>query len=539
MSVALVQRSEPAKSLARQSSDWARLLLIGNVIALLAVAIALRCWRIDNLPGLNGDEAWSGVQAMRLVSGQSFSWRTPTGNPVNPFYLGPLAALHLWLAPSIAVLRLPALFSGLAALGINFWLCRRVFGTRVACLSTLLLAVLPLNIAYSRFGWDASQTLLATTFVLYLGLELVPGDRAARRSLLRPALAFGAAILVHPTNVFTLWLLIAPVGYRYRAELAARWHQVRLRRGFWPLCCGLASAASVAAFAGIPLVRSAVARAVDPTQWGIFFRLLTRLFSGSTTYEYIVGPATGSTAIGGLEWIIVALALAAGLGFARLLQHRDAERERALALGSLGVAVSFFLVAGPAAIAPHFERYGVCLIAPGALLLARGLDYWLAAEQPRARQALVGLCLLAWLGLDLFVARYFLPIERSGGESHLAFRTSDIEPKQAAWNLIAQHSGARPITIVCDGWWLYWPLAYLSAERRDVRFVEADALPSAALAGESALWFVAFSGTPAAEGVDARLAEHCLVGRKTVIGDSSGRPLLVVVQAEDKTAGNY
>ncbi|HEY1784011.1 MAG TPA: hypothetical protein VGG30_00635, partial [Pirellulales bacterium] len=156
----------PATSTRSQGAFW-RALAAANLLALVAVAIGLRSWQLGNIPGLNGDEAWLGVQAEHLAAGEPIAWRTPTGNPVNLFLLLPVAALHLVFAPSVWVLRAMAVVSGVAALAANFWLCRRVFDRRVAMVSTAVLAVLPIAIAYSRFAWDASQTILATVLVLY------------------------------------------------------------------------------------------------------------------------------------------------------------------------------------------------------------------------------------------------------------------------------------------------------------------------------------------------------------------------------------
>ena len=56
-----------------------------NVAALLVVAVAFRLWRLGSLPGVNGDEAWFGVQAVDLISGRSVDWRTPSGNILPQF----------------------------------------------------------------------------------------------------------------------------------------------------------------------------------------------------------------------------------------------------------------------------------------------------------------------------------------------------------------------------------------------------------------------------------------------------------------------
>ncbi len=73
------------------------------------------------------------------------------------------------------------------------------------------------------------------------------------------------------------------------------------------------------------------------------------------------------------------------------------------------------------------------------------------------------MCLIGWLLLGTFGWRYFGTMLTTGGESHLAFRTGAVEPKQAAWDHIAAHSGDGPMVVTADSWWLYWPLAYLAA----------------------------------------------------------------------------
>ncbi len=94
--------------------------------------------------------------------------RTPTGNWLNPFFFAPLVALHALVEPSFELLRITPFASGLLALVVNFFLCRRAFDLRTATISTVALAVLPINIAYSRFAWDASQSLLFTLPVVYV-----------------------------------------------------------------------------------------------------------------------------------------------------------------------------------------------------------------------------------------------------------------------------------------------------------------------------------------------------------------------------------
>ncbi len=166
----LTGRNPSERSERRFALRW---LIWANVVALLAVAIFFRAWRLDHVPGINGDEAWMGVQAQRWIDGQLETLTTPTGNVLNVFHFGPQVVLHTFCKPSIGLLRLPVLISGLMALLVNYLLCSYTFGRRPAVWSSVALAVLPINIAYCRFAWDASQTVLFSLPVIYFSLLAV------------------------------------------------------------------------------------------------------------------------------------------------------------------------------------------------------------------------------------------------------------------------------------------------------------------------------------------------------------------------------
>ena len=71
----------------RPSGDafW-RLAIIANLAAMVGVAIGFRLWNLGSTPGINGDEAWIGVQAQLWLRGEAIAWKTPTGNPLNLFF---------------------------------------------------------------------------------------------------------------------------------------------------------------------------------------------------------------------------------------------------------------------------------------------------------------------------------------------------------------------------------------------------------------------------------------------------------------------
>ena len=306
----------------KQPASLTTTLVLFNTLALLLVAMWFRCPALDAIPGINGDEAWYGVQAWELLHGGRPSLHTPTGNLLNPFFCGPLLLLQACFPPSIVVLRAVSLLSGLLALAVNWWLCRWVFDHRTALVSTLGLAVLPIDIAYSRFAWDASQSLLATLPVLYLSLAAVRFPARHERLTALAILALVVAVVVHPTNILA--------GAAIAAALAMRWRQLRasprslllvvlalLALVIWKTCLIKAPAMDFAQRV------EQLHELASPARWSRAAILYGQLFSGETIYQYIPGthswldwPALGGQgpwAIGTLLPWAVLLAAAWGL----------------------------------------------------------------------------------------------------------------------------------------------------------------------------------------------------------------------------------
>jgi hypothetical protein len=521
-----------------------------NAVALLAVALLMRAWRLGNIPGINGDEAWYGVHAIALARGESIDWWTPTGNPINVFFLFPLAALHAVFSPSVVLLRSVSVVSGVLALAANFWLCRKVFDARTAIVSTLLLALLPIDVAYSRFAWDASQTLLATVLVLYLPLWHYRKPRDAASLPVTGMIALVAAILVHPTNLFAAPLLAIPILYAHRCQAWKTAQQITVPAQGWILAALAAVSVTLAYFAWQALAGTA-ARLRGPEEFAAFLQNYLGLFAGGTVYEYISGVNAAAGPLAPFAWLpaickwMFAAAVALGAwGMMRRLALDALDADVCLLIGWAVMFLAFFLVAGPSAIAPHFERYGIGLLAPAAVMLSRGFAWWIEPARSKARAATWILASAAWLFPATFYLGYFDFIERSGGCSHRAFRTAAVEPKLAALGFVTAHrQGAKSTRIVTSQWWNYWPLAYLAAREDDIRVISGQPWQRG---GENAppreseqTWYIEFAGSPEEEDVLRRVGRS---GAKVVrheICDYSGEPLLSIVGPAECSAQNY
>jgi hypothetical protein len=519
--------------------------LWANGVALVAAAVLLRVWRLGSIPGLNGDEAWYGVQALHVISGESIAWLTPTENPINPFYFLPLVGLHYLLAPSIVLLRAVAVFSGLAALVVNYLLCRRAFDGRTAYVSTIVLAVLPIDIAYSRFGWDASQSLLATLVVLYLPLiQLRPN---ANQTALGAGTMFAlaVAILVHPTNVFALLLWIVPAIYRRREGLQKWVRTRRMPAKTWAFAA-LVSVVALAAIAAWKLAPDAAHRLSSPREVGLFIAGYVRLFAGTTVYQYISGAGLPTAEAGWYAYTTIAPTVGCALlgswalwGFVLRLSSETDDADACLCWGWVLMLAAFFLVAGPRAITPHFERYAICLVAPGALVLSRGLDWWMTRSGACGDRLAVVLALAAWLWPASFYVNYFRAIEERGGMSHVAFHTCDVDPKLTALEFVRSRiTDGRPVDVVCREWWSYWPLEYFAHGAADVRVLTWDEWRETDFADRAEqTWFVECGGGDPAH--EAWRVAHGSSAKRHAVIDYGFRPAIWVIGPVEKFSQNY
>jgi hypothetical protein len=215
-----------------------------------------------------------------------------------------------------------------------------------------------------------------------------------------------------------------------------------------------------------------------------------------------------------------------------------------LLIGWAIMLAGFFVVAGPDAIAPGWERYGTCLVAPGALLLARGWAWWLERKGTPAHAAAWILSAAAWLFPATFYLGYFDFIERTGGNAHPTFRTGSVEPKLAAFQYIVEHRGSdRPARIVAGEWWNYWPLTYLAAGSQGIEVSSGQPWQRETKEplGRSSedTWHVEFAGSAAETALLQSLQNRGVKAQRRVVNDYSGRPVVSIVGPIQPPTGNY
>ncbi len=522
-----------------------------NIAGLLIVAVWFRCRELGNLPGVNGDEAWYGVQAELVLRGEPITWRTPTGNALNPLFFGPQILLHAMFEPSFALLRTTAVASGLLAVVLNYILCRKVFGRRTALVSTVIVAVLPVNIVYSRLAWDACQSLLVTLPAVYWSLRAITVPAWRTWFSAAAMIALAASIVVHPTNLFVGPVVCICLLTAWREDLRFLWRHWKLPGTFVVLSVCLLAQCCSSRFAGC------LSRLASPKQYGEFAIAVGRLFSGETAFEYVSrGIPTieaGQRQVGLIAYDVAAALVAAWLAIglvrwfstARIAEDTPGRSSdeadhwrpcrlatKSLLCGWLLSLAAFFIVAGPAAIAPHFERYGICLIGPGVILAALGVCGWLECRPAVSEICALITVLLGWVLLLTARTELFDDIHATGGDSHETFRTAAIEPKQQAIDYIISQSAGQTL-IRTSEWWLYWPVLYLSFADVEEGQIIAELAPngahdSPAVAPRAhAKWQIEFAGSPACESL-RRLIREGKLESEHLVEDFAGKPTIAV-----------
>lgn len=509
------------------------------IVALLATAACFRLMRLSSVPGISGDEGWWGVQALGWLSGR-YETQTTSGNPTDLFYLIPLAFLHAIAPPSFLLLRaLPALVN-LLALPVGFWFVRRLYGNATAWLYTVALAILPTAIAHSRICQDPSQTVFWTGVVVYLCLLGLSERRRAWIYLGAAFLVFPVALWTHPTNVFIAPFLVLPLSAAVRPLLPAS------RRGRAVLVVTAALLAALGLSVGRsalgplagpyrhldrPWLAMASARMTDGTQWLEFAANNVRLFNGVTIYHYFSGarPATVPHDAG-----FLILAGASFWGFLLTPASKRRALDHGLMFACASTWVLFFAFAGPQALRPHAERWGLCLLVPGTLVLARGLAAWIERKPGMRWLPISAVTLVAASVLASFYINYFREFATTGGRSHLTYVTAGTEPKQQALEHLLARSGSGRIAVVTQQWWLFWPIAYLATEHPHVAVrmgLPDDGQPAFQETVRSGrLFFVEFVGTPELTAATGWIRDRGLRAVRATVRDASGRDHLEILE---------
>jgi 4-amino-4-deoxy-L-arabinose transferase-like glycosyltransferase len=166
-------RSGPGPPRADQAG---RLAVVAGLVIIVALGVFLRLYRLDEIPpGLQYDEAYYGLDALRVVTDGIHPIFFENNNGREPFFIYLLALVFRVSGFGRFPMRLTAALLGALTLPATYLLTREVFspsGTRFAraagLFATLVLATLYWHVHYSRLALRAISMPLVSALTLWL-----------------------------------------------------------------------------------------------------------------------------------------------------------------------------------------------------------------------------------------------------------------------------------------------------------------------------------------------------------------------------------
>jgi 4-amino-4-deoxy-L-arabinose transferase-like glycosyltransferase len=447
---------------ARRLGRW---LVGGLLIALLAEAAWLRVAALGPSPEVNGDEAFFGIVAHRLVSGGRVPMRTYSGNIPSPFYVGMLAPLVAAFGPKFWALRLPAVVSSLLAIAAAYLLGRKVLDRPTAAIAAATLAALPAAVLIAGIGVELTQSPLFGVIALFY---------AFRARVVATTLAFLACLLAHPTNFF----LLPALALVYLGSAWARRPDGPARRRL-VVCVAVAACLAAAAMAAYVRGRGIRIGEGVPRDWAVFLGSVARVFDG-VSFLNVRGPLPpGSIALhDALFWGLLGVA---ALGLPRLVADRRWD-QLGLIVG-LGVGVAgLHVAAGPEVL--KTVRYGLVFLAPAAFAFACLIAGLATRPTPTGVAfrpvAVVPLLLVGLLSLEecrtTLVGPYLAENRGSLLRPYAARGVIERSYLRLGQELASSPPASSKRVVVTQDWWTHKPLEYLALARDDLRVVDFERL---------------------------------------------------------------
>lgn len=176
---------------------------IAIVSAITILAAVLRLWHLGTVPlGLHGDEAWTGIDARRVLHEGYIGPYLPSavGQPIGPLYF--TALLFKLTSDTTFTLRLSMALFGIATIPLAYCAFATMFNRTVAAFAALLLAVMMWHLHLSRTGF------MVTAWPFIEMAILLALWHAMRRNSL-PLFAVAGALTglgVYTYNAYTLFI---------------------------------------------------------------------------------------------------------------------------------------------------------------------------------------------------------------------------------------------------------------------------------------------------------------------------------------------
>ncbi len=193
-------------------------------IAIIILSSILRFWSLNNFPtGFNADEASIGYNAYSLI--QTGKDEYGTSWPLVFKSFGDFKpGLYVYISmPFVATLglnewavRLPSALFGIGTVVLIYFLTKEIFkDKKIALVSSLLLAISPWHIHFSRGGWETN----VATFFITFGVLLFIKGLEKPKLFIWSAVTFLASMYIYQSPRVVVPVLIIALVFLYRKNL--------------------------------------------------------------------------------------------------------------------------------------------------------------------------------------------------------------------------------------------------------------------------------------------------------------------------------
>jgi 4-amino-4-deoxy-L-arabinose transferase-like glycosyltransferase len=199
-------------------SLWKIILSLLPILAILLLAGYLRLYRIADYMTFLGDEGRDVLVVKRMIVDGKFTLLGPTAS-VGGFFMGPiyyyfmLPFLWAWNLNPVGPAVMVALF-GIATVFLVYYAGIRWFSKPVALIASLLYAISPIIIAYSRSSWNPNIVpffALVSLYLLWLAKE-----KNNFQLLFWVGICAGIGVQLHYSYLFLIITQVILVAWSYK-----------------------------------------------------------------------------------------------------------------------------------------------------------------------------------------------------------------------------------------------------------------------------------------------------------------------------------
>jgi hypothetical protein len=394
------------------------------ILGLTALAGALRFLNLGNTPpGLYRDEAFNGLDALRVLDGD-FAVYFAANHGREPLFLYLIAATVGALGRTPGALRLAAAVCGTLTVPVTYLMVRAWFNRRVALLSAAIISVIVWHIQLSRVGFRAVTLPLAIAVFFWSGARAFHSRRLD--AWLLTGILYGLMFYTYVAARFTPVAVLGLAAYLLCVGKSDRLWPDALYFGSGALIALIPLGVYAAHHWDVVMGRPGQVSVLNPAVnqgdlWGTVGRHLIRTLG----LFFVRGDSIPRHNVPGRPVFTPLMGAAMVLGSARAAaQARRRDVGSALVLIWVGTMLVPTLAA---ADAPHFLR-AVGVLPPLVVLPALGLEMvWRAsAQQSRRIWGSALLCLVLAFSLGATVRDYFVQYGTSPDASY-AFEAAATE----------------------------------------------------------------------------------------------------------------